>query len=70
MRLAVGMKFEQGVELRVLLLATGDAELVEGNSWHDNDWGDCWCDRCVEVLGANMLGVILMEVRGRLGAGV
>lgn len=49
------------------LLSTGDAVLVEGNTWHDNTWGDCRCRRaaCAEP-GANHLGRLLMELRAEL----
>ena len=46
------------------LLATGSAELIEGNTWGDKIWG------CVlengEWEGRNMLGRILMEVRSEM----
>jgi ribA/ribD-fused uncharacterized protein len=45
------------------LMATGDAELIEGNTWHDNAWGDCSCEKCKNKPGANMLGKLLMEIR-------
>jgi len=52
--------------LRKLLLATGDAKLVEGNWWHDNYWGSCGplfgCRRC-KGTGRNMLGRVLMQIR-------
>ena len=44
-------------ELRDALLATGDAELVEGNSWGDVYWGVC------AGRGRNQLGRTLMRVR-------
>lgn len=54
------------------LLSTGDALLVEGNTWHDNFWGDCRCRRlgngratCLGQ-GRNHLGVLLMELRDDL----
>jgi ribA/ribD-fused uncharacterized protein len=43
-------------EIREALLATGDQELLEGNTWHDNDFGNCWCPKCREIPGKNMLG--------------
>jgi ribA/ribD-fused uncharacterized protein len=48
-------------DLRQALLATGDAELIEGNTWHDRTWGrvlvkDQW-------IGKNWLGELLMAVR-------
>ena len=48
------------------LLATEDALLVEGNRWHDNFWGDCYCPDCLDKDGANHLGKILMRVREEL----
>jgi N-glycosidase YbiA len=53
-------KFSQP-ELRQKLLATDDAELIEGNTWGDRFWG------CVLVegqwVGQNHLGKLLMQVR-------
>lgn len=50
-------------ELRKALLATGDEELIEGNVWHDNTWGNCTCERCKNIEGQNKLGKLLMQVR-------
>ena len=50
-------------DLRRLLLATGDEELVEGNVWHDNTWGNCTCERCRNIEGQNKLGKLLMKIR-------
>ncbi len=47
-------------ELRRLLLATGDALLIEGNWWGDTYWGVCKGE------GLNHLGLLLMEVREML----
>jgi hypothetical protein len=47
--------------LRKALLATGNAKLVEGNSWNDRDWGVCG-------EGANNLGRSLMLVRAEIRA--
>jgi predicted NAD-dependent protein-ADP-ribosyltransferase YbiA (DUF1768 family) len=54
--------------LRDALVATGDAELVEGNSWHDNFWGVCSCSRCKNKEGQNYLGRLLEEVRASLAS--
>ncbi|MGH8792470.1 MAG: GTP cyclohydrolase II [Stackebrandtia sp.] len=42
------------------LLDTGDAQLIEGNTWGDVFWGVC------DGVGENVLGQILMEVRASL----
>ena len=58
----VRAKFSQNEELKEQLLATGDAQLVEGNRWNDRYWG-------VDIrsgVGQNHLGKILMKVRSEL----
>lgn len=45
------------------LLSTGNEEIVEGNYWHDNHWGNCYCKKCKNIPGENMLGKLIMEVR-------
>ena len=50
-------------ELKEKLIATGDAELVEGNRWHDNRRGKCSCEKRQNKEGQNWLGKILMEIR-------
>jgi ribA/ribD-fused uncharacterized protein len=59
-------KFTQNWDLRQKLLATGDAELIEGNSWHDNDWGACRCSDCAKEEKNNYLGKLLMRLRMEL----
>ena len=59
-------KFKQNPHLRRLLIETGDAVLVEGNTWHDCYWGDCHCPKCQSKPGKNMLGKLLMKVRNEL----
>lgn len=49
--------------LRSRLKNTEGYDLIEGNTWHDNFWGRCFCDKCISVIGKNMLGNLLMEVR-------
>ena len=56
------IKFSQPA-LLTQLIATGDEELVEGNCWHDNYWGDCSCQNCASIVGRNTLGKLLMRVR-------
>ena len=45
------------------LLETGDEELIEGTTWHDNEWGNCSCPKCAHIEGKNKLGRLLMIVR-------
>lgn len=63
MREIVEAKFRQHPELKELLLSTGNAELIEGNTWCDNDWGACNCPKCAGEPKLNNLGIILMDVR-------
>ncbi len=53
-------KFTQNPGLLDKLLATGDAELVEGNTWGDQVWGVC------DGVGENHLGKTLMRIRSEL----
>ena len=65
MREALRKKFSDP-ELKAKLLATGDQHLEEGNTWHDNFWGVCHCDRCQDIMAHNHLGKLLMELRTEL----
>lgn len=60
MRQCVALKFESHPDLAEMLLDTGDARLIEGNSWNDTYWGVCGSR------GKNHLGKILMGVRTQL----
>ena len=64
-RQLVEQKF-QIPHLKEKLLATCNQELVEGNRWHDNFWGNCLCSNCQNIRGRNHLGKILMEIRDEL----
>ena len=59
MRTALELKFSNPT-LKNKLISTGDAELIEGNTWNDRFWGVC-CGT-----GRNMLGTLLMELRDKL----
>jgi ribA/ribD-fused uncharacterized protein len=48
------------IELRQALLGTGDAILIEGNTWGDVFWGRC------KGIGENHLGRLLMKIRDDL----
>lgn len=54
------IKFFFNEEMKEKLLATGNARLVEGNTWGDRYWGVCRGE------GENMLGMLLMQVRNEL----
>ena len=56
----VRVKFADPI-LAVMLRDTGDAELIEGNTWGDTFWGVC------NGVGENHLGKILMRIRIELG---
>lgn len=56
----VQAKFTQDERLGNRLIATGDAILIEGNTWGDTYWGVC------QGVGENRLGEILMQVRDEL----
>lgn len=53
----VQAKFTQNPDLMEKLKATGDAVLIEGNTWGDRYWGVC------RGTGQNKLGRILMALR-------
>lgn len=65
----VYQKFTQNDDLCKLLIKTGNADLIEGNNWHDSYWGMCFkkvpCkDGDYEILhGENRLGLILRQIR-------
>lgn len=60
----VRAKFTQNADLKAMLLATGEAELEEGNNWNDTFWGV----HKSNGRGLNHLGRILMKVRAELSA--
>jgi ribA/ribD-fused uncharacterized protein len=53
-------KFFGNIELARKLMATGNAELIEGNTWGDTYWGVC------RGKGENHLGKLLMRVRAEV----
>jgi ribA/ribD-fused uncharacterized protein len=56
----LAMKFVYASTLCDLLVKTGDAELIEGNTWNDKFWGECKGE------GLNWLGKLLMKRRKHL----
>lgn len=62
MRIALQKKFAPGSGYHDLLMATGDAQITEWNTWHDRVWGKCSCHSCCGT-GENRLGIMLMKIR-------
>jgi len=60
------LKFNQNNTIKQKLINTGDLILIEGNHWHDNYWGNCFCKKCINKNGQNNLGRILMYIRRSL----
>jgi ribA/ribD-fused uncharacterized protein len=63
----VWLKFTGHEDLKKSLLRTGDAPLIEGNSWGDDWWGMIKVNGILK--GNNYLGKILMNVRQNLREG-
>lgn len=57
MHLCIKLKFDTHADLRRRLLETGNAILIEGNTWGDRFWG------VFEGEGQNLLGELLMKLR-------
>lgn len=53
----LAQKFAVHTQLAQMLLLTGDALLLEGNTWNDTFWGVC------AGVGDNNLGLLLMQQR-------
>jgi N-glycosidase YbiA len=66
MEQVVAAKFSDP-DLARLLLATGERELIEGNTWRDTIWG-CIQDKNGNWKGRNELGKTLMRLRATLPA--
>ena len=58
----IRIKFSEYPYLRAQLIETGNAELIDGNTWGDKYWG---VDK-YSGYGQNKLGIILMNVRKEL----
>jgi ribA/ribD-fused uncharacterized protein len=57
-------KFNRSNKLKCRLIDTGNAELIEGNTWNDEVWG------VHNGKGSNWLGKILMEIRQEITSDV
>lgn len=58
----VRVKFAKGTTWHNRLLKE-EGEIVEWNNWHDNFYGKCVCDSCMNKEKYNHLGRILMMIR-------
>lgn len=56
-----------GCPLAIMLMATGEAELIELNNWGDRFWGKV-LDEVIDATGHNHLGNLLMKRRETLNA--
>lgn len=62
----VRQKFTTRTDLGAKLIATGNAELIEGNIWDDKFYGAIWDSAQEKWVGENHLGRILIKVRDEL----
>jgi ribA/ribD-fused uncharacterized protein len=60
------MKFTQHEDIAKKLKSLEGYYLIEGNTWHDNYWGDCICAACQNTKGQNNLGDLLMVLRDKI----
>ena len=58
-------KFNQE-PFKTKLMKTIDAHIEEGNFWHDNEWGNCKCEKCKSIEGQNWMGRLLDDIRSQL----
>lgn len=65
MKYGIREKFKDS-NLKNKLINTKNEELVEGNWWHDNYFGNCFCDNCKNKKGKNKLGKLIMEIRDEI----
>ena len=64
MRSVLINKFEQNRNLLDVLLSTENELLVYKSSNHNNVWGVCYCNDCLDKVATNYIGLCLMYVRG------
>ena len=62
MRYGLRYKFAPYTSWANQLLATGNTEIIEWNTWHDCYWGKCRCDKCGgDVATLAWRGIILVS---------
>lgn len=55
------LKFKDPILWKKLWATEGG--LIEGNTWHDNTWGVCVCEKCADKDKHNFLGRLLTKIR-------
>jgi len=66
MSVVTALKYTQNPDLKDMLIATREKTLIEGNYWHDNYFGICYCEKCINdnlIKRRNVLGKLLMFSR-------
>jgi len=66
MTYVIDLKVDQHPCIAEYLVGTKNRIIIEGNTWCDNFWGNCFCDKCSSVAGENNLGKIFMQKRKKL----
>lgn len=61
MKMLLNLKFND-YELATKLVDV-EEDLVENNWWHDNFWGHCLCEACVDIEKQNNLGKLLAGIK-------
>ena len=61
MKNAISQKFNMPSFYDKLIQTEGYIE--ETNTWHDNFFGNCICEKCQNIEGENILGKLIMEFR-------
>lgn len=68
MELCLRAKFMTHYRLHMNLIETGDREIVELNTWGDTTWGQV--EKNGQLVGENILGKLLMNIRSDLYKGM
>lgn len=69
MELCLRAKFMTHLDLATKLVRTGDREIIEFNTWGDTHWGMIH-DKDKNLVGENVLGKLLMNIRSDLTKGI
>ena len=50
-------------DLREKLIQTSGKNIINGNFYHDNYWGNCYCNKCSQINKLNIIGKMLTLIR-------